>query len=251
MHPRRSMLAIPGYMEYLEPTTTRKNAPMFRRNGTILRFSLSSLSGHDLLGKSEGYGALQVWIKYMRKGILIKDTYTSSQECIKSKWNGTAITIAGGYIWDDVYKLAFPRNLTVVGGGDPTVGCIGGYIQGGGHSPASRDYGLAADQILEAQVLLANGTTVTASPCQNSDLYFAIRGGGAGTYGIVTSATVKAYPSKPIVAQSLTISPLSDNLDPLLEAVTDIHAAYPHISDAGFSGYGTWSINSPAPLFAN
>jgi FAD/FMN-containing dehydrogenase len=38
-----------------------------------------------------------------------------------------------------------------------TVGCIGGYAQGGGHSPASRNYGLGADQILEAQVILANG----------------------------------------------------------------------------------------------
>ncbi|KAJ1712669.1 isoamyl alcohol oxidase [Aspergillus flavus] len=208
-------------------------------------------TGHDILGKSEGYGALQTWIKYIQKGITYHENYVPSDQCKHTNWTGAAFTIAGGYVWSDVYQEAFKRNLTIVGGGDPTVGCIGGYIQGGGHSPASRDYGLGSDQVLEAQVMLANGTTVTANACQNSDLYFAIRGGGGGTYGVVTSAVVKAYPSKPVVAQSLAIMPLGNNTDALLEAVTDIHTEYPSISDAGFSGYGTWSINGPMVLFGN
>jgi FAD/FMN-containing dehydrogenases len=126
-----------------------------------------------------------------------------------------------------------------------TVGCIGGYTQGGGHSPASHDYGLAADQVLEAQIVLANGEIATANSCQFSDLYFAIRGGGAGTYGVVTSMTVKVYPSKPVVAQSLAITPLANDTDSLLDAITDVYQQYPNIMDAGFSGYGSWSINSP------
>lgn len=113
--------------------------------------------------------------------------------------------------------------------------------------PASHDYGLAADQVLEAQVVLANGDIVTANSCQFSDLYFAIRGGGGGTYGIVTSMTVKVYPSKPVVAQSLAITPLAKDTDSLLDAITDIYQQYPNIMDAGFSGYGSWSINSPMP----
>lgn len=132
-----------------------------------------------------------------------------------------------------------------------TVGCIGGYTQGGGHSPASRDFGLAADQVLEAQVVLANGSIVTANACQNSDLYFALRGGGGGSYGVVTSMTLKAYPSTPVVGQTLTIASLSTDTDALLEAITDVYEHYPTIMDGGFSGYGSWSINSPAPLFTN
>ncbi|KAB8237010.1 isoamyl alcohol oxidase [Aspergillus alliaceus] len=208
-------------------------------------------TGHDILGKSEGYGALQIWIKYIQKGITYHETYVPSDHCKNTNWTGSAFTVAGGYVWEDVYQEAFKRNLTIVGGGDPVVGCIGGYIQGGGHSPASRDYGLGSDQILEAQVMLANGNTVTANACQNSDLYFAIRGGGGGTYGVATSMTLKAYPSKPVVAQSLTVVPLGNSTDVLLEAVTDIHTEYPAISDAGFSGYGTWSVNGPMALFAN
>jgi hypothetical protein len=132
-----------------------------------------------------------------------------------------------------------------------TVGCIGGYTQGGGHSPASRDYGLAADQVLEAQVVLANGQIVTVNSCHYPDLYFAIRGGGGGTYGIVTSMTVKAYPSQPVVAQALTLIPLSEDTEPLLDAIAEVYQKYPSIMDAGFSGYGAWSINGPAVLFAS
>lgn len=100
-------------------------------------------------------------------------------------------------------------------------------------------------------MLLADGKTVTANACQNTDLFFAIRGGGGGTYGVVTSMTIKAHASKPVSAQSLAITPLGGDIDAFLDAVTDIYAAYPSLSDAGYSGYGTWSIASPVPLFGN
>jgi hypothetical protein len=111
---------------------------------------------------------------------------------------------------------------------------------------------LAADQVLEAQVVLADGQVVTANACRNSDLYYAIRGGGGGTYGVVISTTVKAYPSVPVLAQILIITPLaSSNTSALIDAITDVYSSYPSLNDAGFSGYGTWSINSATPLFGN
>ncbi|KAL4894482.1 hypothetical protein BDV59DRAFT_200826 [Aspergillus ambiguus] len=63
--------------------------------------------------------------------------------------------------------------------------------------------------------------------------------------------TIKAYPSKPVVAQALTISPLGNDISKLIDAITDLHEAYPAINDAGFSGYGTWSINGPTPIFGD
>ncbi|GES57662.1 isoamyl alcohol oxidase [Aspergillus terreus] len=208
-------------------------------------------TGHDILGKSEGYGALQIWIKYIRKGTEFHKSYAPSDGCKSTTWNGSALTIGGGYVWEDAYQEVFRRNMTIVGGGDTNVGCIGGYTQGGGHSPACHDYGLAADQVLEAQVVLSNGSIVMANPCQNPDLYFALRGGGGGTYGVVTSMTVKVYPSKPVIAQSLVIRPIGNNTEALLAAITEIYAHSPSISDAGFSGYGIWSINSPVPIYKN
>ncbi|KAI9375901.1 hypothetical protein BJX61DRAFT_531250 [Aspergillus egyptiacus] len=207
-------------------------------------------TGHDLLGKSSGYGSLQIWMRYLRKGIIYQATFEPSTLCSKSDWHGPAFTVAGGYVWDEVYQEAFARGLIVVGGGDPTVGVIGGYIQGGGHSPASHEFGFASDQVLEASVILADGSIVTASPCSHPDLYTALRGGGGGTYGVVISITIKAFPSTPVVAHSLVIVPKSTwNHDSLLDAITDLYAAYPVLADAGFSGYGSWSINDPVDKY--
>ena len=125
-------------------------------------------------------------------------------------------------------------------------------MQGGGHSPANHDYGMGADQLLEAKVVLASGSIVTASPCENLDLFFAIRGGGGGTYGVVVNAVFKAHPTTSIVAQTLAIAPSTPNDMPaFMEAVTIMYAAYPDLLDAGLAGYGSWAIASPAPLFGN
>ncbi|KAL4994624.1 hypothetical protein BDV10DRAFT_188824 [Aspergillus recurvatus] len=209
-------------------------------------------TGHDLLGKSAGYGSLQIWMRYLRKGILFQPTFKPSTPCARCDWTGAAFTVSGGYVWDEVYKEAFARDLIVVGGGDPTVSVIGGYIQGGGHSPATHDFGLASDQVLEAQVILADGSIVLANPCINSDLFTALRGGGGGTYGVVTSITIKAHASRPVVAHTLVIAPTStSNLSPLLDAITDLYTFYPTLSDAGFSGYGSWSVNDPTTAYGN
>jgi FAD/FMN-containing dehydrogenase len=66
------------------------------------------------------------------------------------------------------------------GGG--TVGAFGGYFMGGGHSTYTSIYGLAADQILFVQVVTADGRFVTADPTNNTDLIWALRGGGGGNF---------------------------------------------------------------------
>ncbi|KAL8829070.1 MAG: hypothetical protein Q9170_006324, partial [Blastenia crenularia] len=209
-------------------------------------------TGHDLLRRSTGYGSLQVWIRYLRDGIVFQERYESTGGCAKSKWRGSAFAIRGGYTWSDVLGDAARRGVIVVGGGTPSVGCIGGWMQGGGHGPAAHDFGLGADQVLEAQVVLANGQIVTASPCQHPDLFFAIRGGGGGTYGVVVSTVVKAYPTSNVTAQQLSLAPLNSTYMPdFMKAVELLHKAYPYLLDKGFSGYGSWSIASPTPLVYN
>lgn len=74
----------------------------------------------------------------------------------------------------------------------------GGFTQGGGHGILATQYGLAADQTLAFKVVTAEGKLLTASATENSDLYWALSGGGGGTYGIVTSLTVRAFPSKKV-----------------------------------------------------
>ena len=127
-------------------------------------------------------------------------------------------------------------------------------MQGGGHGPAAHNYGLGADQVLEAQVVLANGTLVTANACQNPDLFFAIRGGGGGTYGIVVSTTIKAYPTMGVVSQSLSIIPVgtsTKSTDAFFDAMSILYSEFPKLSDAGFSGYGSWTTFGYQPITQN
>jgi hypothetical protein len=69
--------------------------------------------------RSTGYGSLEVWIRHLRQGITFQLTYKASDECSQSSWEGSAFTVAGGYVWKDVYSEATKRNVVVVGGGDP------------------------------------------------------------------------------------------------------------------------------------
>lgn len=125
-------------------------------------------------------------------------------------------------------------------------------MQGGGHGPAAHEFGLGADQVLEAQIVLSDGSIVTACPCRHPDLFFAIRGGGPGTYGVVISTTVKAHPTSSMVAQQLSFAPLdSSYMAEFMEAVVLMHNAYPYLLDKGFSGYGSWALRSPTPLVYN
>lgn len=125
---------------------------------------------------------------------------------------------------------------------------LGGYTQEGGYSLAMRDSGLAADQLLEADVVLASNEQVHASPCENSDLFMALRGGGGGTYGIITSAKIKAHALGKVPAQTFSMAPLTSSTSDLadfMEALTAVYQAFPSLDDAGMSGYGSWSAYSP------
>lgn len=75
----------------------------------------------------------------------------------------------------EIYSAVSAYNLTIVGGSDPDVG-IGGWTMGAGHSPISSVYGLGADQVLEMDVVTANGTRLTVNEDSYPDLFWAIRG---------------------------------------------------------------------------
>lgn len=100
-----------------------------------------------------------------------------------------AVRIGTGALAVDVLNALAPAGLVVPGGAFATV-AAGGYVQGGGIGYLTRTLGLACDRVTSARVVLANGQTVTASPDLHPDLYWAIRGGGGGNFGVVTSFDV-------------------------------------------------------------
>src|SRR5215510_2720105 len=102
------------------------------------------------------------------------------------------IRAAGGALWGDVDHAGHPFGLAVPAGFVSTTG-VGGLTLGGGIGHLTRNYGLTIDNILSVDMVLANGKFVIASAKENSDLFWAIRGGG-GNFGVVTSFLFKAHP---------------------------------------------------------
>jgi len=102
------------------------------------------------------------------------------------------VRAGGGALWGDVDHAAHPFGLAVPAGFISTTG-VGGLTLGGGIGHLTRNYGLTIDNILSVDMVLANGKFVIASAKENSDLFWAIRGGG-GNFGVVTSFLFKAHP---------------------------------------------------------
>ncbi|RDW88377.1 hypothetical protein BP6252_00409 [Coleophoma cylindrospora] len=189
-----------------------------------IRFVIRN-TGHDYLGKSTGAGALSVWTHYLKDTAVLD--YTSTAYTGKAMKYGAGVQ---GYEAIDATKAA---GLVTVGGECPTVGVAGGYTQGGGHSALSTSFGLSADNVLEWEVVLANGTIATATPTENEDLYWAMSGGGGGTYAIATSVTVKAHADATIGGALLVVYASATTQDTFYEAIDKFHTLLPAMVDAG------------------
>ncbi|KAF7344002.1 Cytokinin dehydrogenase 11 [Mycena venus] len=115
-----------------------------------------------------------------------------------------AATFGAGVQWAEAYEFADAHNITLVGGSDRTVGVVGGWLQGGGHGVLSNTMGLGVDRVLQFRVVTPDGKLRVANACQNEDLFFALRGGGGGTFGVVLEATLLASP--PVTLQAVIVS---------------------------------------------
>lgn len=155
-------------------------------------------TGHDYLGKSTGPGALALWTHHL-KDIGVVD-YSSSY------YTGKALSLGAGVQVLEAYEAAAAAGLVVVGGNCETVGITGGYTQGGGLGILASSFGLSADNVLEWEVVTAGGEHVVARPgTGHEDLYWALSGGGGGTYAAVVSVTVRAHADMRFAGANLTV----------------------------------------------
>lgn len=200
-------------------------------------------TGHDYIGKSTGAGALALWTHHL-KDIDIFD-YNSQNQSAQG-YTGMAMKMGAGVQASEAQDAAHAQGLVVVQGDCPTVGLAGGYTQGGGTSPLSSVFGLGADQVLEWEVVTTTGKILTATPYQNSDLYWALSGGGGGTYGAVLSMTVKLYEDTPIAGATLSFTGSSNSTN-YWSVIREFLLNLPAVLDAGTVAY--WEL-LPGNIFA-
>lgn len=198
----------------------------FARDNNI-RLTIKN-TGHDLLSKSTGRGALSLWTHNLNS-IQFLDQYDGD-----ANYTGPAVKLGAGVMTQDVFTAASAKNFRVVTGTCPTVGIAGGYTSGGGHGVFTSKYGLAADNVLEWEVVTANGDHVTATPTSNADLYWALSGGGAGTFAVIISMVTRVYPDGPMGGASLSFDVDSaGSTDKFWDGVTAFQSSLGAVVDAG------------------
>ena len=104
--------------------------------------------------------------------------------------NETTVKVQGGVRNRELYEAVCGAGYPFPGGGCPTVG-VAGYTLGGGWGYSSRLFGLGCDQLIEAEVITAEGQLIVANANQHEDLFWALRGSGGGNFGVVTSLTYR------------------------------------------------------------
>ena len=145
--------------------------------------------GHSYQGTSNSADSLLIWTRAMN-GIVLHDAFVP-QGCAGTLAPQPAVTVGAGAIWMHVYDAVTTRaGRYVQGGGCATVG-IAGLIQSGGFGSFSKTYGLAAAGLLEAEVVTADGVVRIANACTYPDLFWALKGGGGGSFGVVTRLTLR------------------------------------------------------------
>lgn len=150
-----------------------------------------------------------------------------------AEYTGPAAKLGAGVIGGTVYEIVGAAGYRILGGTCPTVGLAGGYTSGAGHSLLNGAYGMAADAVLEWEVMTARGEHLIATPSNNTDLYWALSGGGPGTFGVVLSMTTKIFPDGPVGSGILLFNMTSNATENYWEAIEDLWAFLPQFVDAG------------------
>lgn len=233
----------PGVIVYVKSAKDVQKTLLFAKKYGI---DLSvRTSGHDFMGRCVKKGSLQINLSKMKS--LTMNVNDSSSD------TGASVTADVGNTWKDVYAEVDKHGRVVIGGSSETVS-MGGYTLGGGHSPISRSLGLAVDAVLEMTVVLANGdiavVTSTGTTTEdvngvktsdsNTDLFWALRGGGGSTFGILTQLKIKAYDAPEAYSTfSCTWPYLKQNDDSTvygIEVLKKFNEVYPTLSSK-FGGY--------------
>lgn len=147
--------------------------------------------GHSYQGTSNAADSLLVWTRAMTE-VTLHDAFVP-QGCEDKAAPVTAVTAGAGTMWTDLYHaVTTVGGRYVQGGGCLSVGTAG-LVQSGGFGSFSKGFGTAAASLLEAEIVTADGRARTVNACKDPDLFWALKGGGGGSWGVVTKQTLRTF----------------------------------------------------------
>ena len=147
--------------------------------------------GHSYQGTSNAPDSLLIWTRHMHD--ITMHTAFVAQGCEHRVQPQPAVTLGAGTIGAQAYDAVTTKGGKYVqGGGGLTVG-LAGLVQGGGFGSYSKHYGSAAGSLLKAEVVTADGQIRVANACTNPDLFWALKGGGGGTFCVVSKLTLRLH----------------------------------------------------------
>lgn len=145
--------------------------------------------GHSYQGTSDAPDSLLIWTREMN-GIELHDSFVPVG-CDATHARHPAVTVETGARWLAVYDAVTTKaGRYVQGGGCTTVG-VAGFIHGGGFGSFSKKYGQGAAALLEAEIVTAEGGVLVVNASNHPDLFWAIKGGGGGAFGVLTKLTLR------------------------------------------------------------
>src|SRR6185503_18548810 len=147
--------------------------------------------GHSYLGTSNAPDSLLIWTRAMNK-VTLHDAFVG-RGCEGRVAPISAVTAEAGAMWIDLYHaVTTEAGRYVQGGGCTTVG-VAGLVQSGGFGSFSKGFGTAAAGLMEAEVVTADGKVRIANAHLHPDLFWALKGGGGGSWGVVTRVTLRTH----------------------------------------------------------
>ena len=147
--------------------------------------------GHSYQGTSDAPDSLLVWTRHMNQ-LSLHDAFVP-QGCAGHVAPQTAVSVQAGAMWIDAYNAVTTQGGRYVqGGGCTTVG-VAGLVQSGGFGSFSKGWGTAASNLLEAEIVTADGQVRIANACTNPELFWGLKGGGGGSLGVVTRLTLRTF----------------------------------------------------------
>src|SRR4051812_19836005 len=158
----------------------------------VVRYARSN--GMRVAGQSTGHNAHPL-AEGLEQTVLVK---TNRMRAVQIDPAARVSRVEPGALWMDVTNPAGEHGLAPLAGSSPDVGVVG-YSLGGGISWLGRKYGLAANSVIGIELVNADGDVIRASSVENSDLFWAMRGGG-GSFGIVTAMEIRLSPVRELYA---------------------------------------------------